>query len=119
VLVGEKRIPGVPRLAGVAPDETDVEASLEQFDLALRLVVEVIALPGPGVAGRRLFRGDDDAAEVAIDLCADGVAFVGRRLVRLDAEVRFVHEEVIAVEPMPARLLVAELRGRGGGRRRP
>src|SRR5262249_31585499 len=82
-------------------------------DFGLRLVVEVVAAPGPGVAGGRLLRGDDDAAQLALDLRADGVAFVWWRLERLDAQVRLVHQEVVTVEPMPAGLLVAERPGAG------
>ena len=61
MLLGEVRVPGVPRLAGVGRDEGDVETPPEQLDLGLGLVVPVTASPGPRVAGRRRLRNDHDA----------------------------------------------------------
>ena len=51
VLLGQVRVPGVPRLVRVGCDERDVEAPAEQLDLGLGLVVPVTPAPGPGVAG--------------------------------------------------------------------
>ena len=81
VRLGEELVPGVPRLAGVAPDKPDVEAPLEQFDFGLRLMVEVVAPPGPRVAGGGLLRGDHDAAEVPLHRGLDGVPLVRPGLV--------------------------------------
>ena len=112
-----KVVPGVPRLARVGPDEADVEAAPEQLDLGLRLVVPVVAPPGPGVAGGRLLRDDHDAATLALLRGPDAVALALGPLERRDGQARLVHHEVVAVEPlMPGGLLALE--GGVGVRRR-
>jgi len=110
--LGQELVPRIPRLAGVAPHEPDVEAPLEQFDLGLRLVVPVVPLPRPRVPGSRMLRRDDDAAEVPFHRSLDRIGLVRPGLVWLDRKLRLVHQEVVPVEPMPTCLLAAELRSR-------
>ena len=111
MLFGEEGVPGVPLLAGIGQDEADVKTALEQLDLGLGLVVEVIAAPGPRVAGGRLLRNDHDAPQLALHLALDPVFFVRGRLDRLDGQVGLVHQEVVAVEPVPGSLLAREGKG--------
>ena len=99
-------------LPGSDVDEGDVKTPLEQFDLGLGLVVPVTASPGPRVAGRRLLRNDHDAPPLALHLALDPILFVRRRLDRLDGQGLLVHQEVVAVEPVPGGLLAREGRRR-------
>ena len=108
VLFGQECVPGVPRFAGIAQDEADVKAALEQFNLGLRFMVEIIATPGPRFAWGRIFRHDHDAPQLAFHLSSDTVSFVGRGLERLDGQVRLVHQKVKAIESVPGRLFAGE-----------
>ena len=108
MLLREVCVPGIPRLAGVGRDEGDVKTPPEQFDLGLGLVVPVTASPGPRVAGGRCLRDDHDAPPLSLDLTFDPVLFVRRRLDRLERERLLVHQEVVAIEPMPGCLLARE-----------
>src|SRR5713101_7052625 len=113
MLLRQEHVPRIPHFAlraGVGCGKRDMEPALEQLDLRLRLVVPVAAPPGPRVAWRRGFRNDHDAlplplrAALALDR-------------RLDFQGLLVHEEVVAVEPMPGRSLAVERDGVLGPRR--
>jgi hypothetical protein len=56
MFLGEPRVKCIPLFAWIRRGERDVKAAPEQFNLCLRFVIPITALPRPGVAGSGLLR---------------------------------------------------------------
>ena len=109
MLLGQERIPRVPRFTGVRRDEGDVKPAAKQLDLGLRLVVPVTALPRPGIPGSRHLRSHHDAPPLAFGWAPDPVFFARGPCERGDAQARLVHHVVVTFEAVvPRRLRACE-----------
>ena len=116
MLLGEKRVPGIPLPARLERrarfDVSDVKPTPEQLDFRLRLVVPITATPGPGPARSCFPWNHHDAPPSALDLVLDPILLVSGGLHRLDRQAHFIHQEVVTVEPMPGRLRPSPTRSR-------
>ena len=95
-------------LPGSAMTKRNMKPAIEQFDFGLRLVIPVAAPPRPWIAGRSLLGNDHDASELTLHLALDPILFVRRGIDRLQRQARFVHQKIIAIEPVPRCLLAVK-----------
>jgi hypothetical protein len=86
-----------------------MKTPLEQFSLGLRLVIPITASPRPRVSRDGTLWNYNDAPSLAVDMLKSVFFFVCRPK-RHDIQVRFIHQKIVSVKPMPGRLLPGKSR---------